>query len=517
MPYTPLQENGSRPARLLQSMLDASMHGIMVLQPILDHQSQPQDFTVEAANAAIKAQVGFGIDVSEKTLLSNVFPAYKKHGFFKFYVDALRSGQPQRQELFYSDGQLEGWFDIGVAPEEDLLVVTFVNITEAKQNQQRREETAQQLEAIMDIVQAGIFTFLPVRDDQGTVVDFRFGVVNRFFAAYVGQEPETLINDLGSKWFPAYKTNGLFEYYRNTYETGKTNRFDFHYNADGIDVWLDIQSTPQRDGILVTYTDYTSAKKLQLQLEKMVTELSRSNEHLEEFAYAASHDLQEPLRKIHFFSNHLKERYQEALGTEGASLLGRMENATRRMRRLIDDLLAFSRVSARHAQKEEVCLDDVLQEVLTDLETRVSESGAALHYDPLPCLQGDRSQFRQLFQNLLGNALKYVRAGVRPEIGVRCVVMPGREIRAEWQHKQQRATYYRIDVSDNGLGFEPEQAEKIFQLFHRLHGRSEFEGTGIGLAIVQKVAENHKGLVMAEGRPGEGAVFSVFLPKEGEK
>jgi signal transduction histidine kinase len=512
MPYTPFHEAGTHQARFIQSMLDASMHGIMVLLPVRNASGVLTDFTLEAGNNAIRNQVGFQIDPSQKPLLSEVFPAYKEYGFFDIYQKALVSGQLQRTELFYRDPQLEGWFDLGAAPQDELLVVTFVNISEARQYHQRTQQVAEQLEAIMNVVQAGIFTFIPVRDEHGSVIDFRFGVVNSFFASYVGQTPEKLIGDLGSTWFPAYKRNGLFEYYRNTYETGKMCRFEFHYDDDGIDVWLDIQCTPHGDGILITYTDYTAVKKLHLQLEKTVGELSRSNEHLEEFAYAASHDLQEPLRKIHFFSNHLKERYTEALGAEGASLLGRMENATRRMRRLIDDLLAFSRVSARRVQFEEIDLNAVLQEVIADLETRVSDSGAQLHFEQLPSIHGDRSQFRQLLQNLLGNALKYVRADVPPVITIRCSVVAGRDINAEWTAKQESANYYRLEVEDNGLGFDPEQSEKIFQLFHRLHGRSEFEGTGIGLAIVQKVAENHKGFVVAEGRPGAGASFMVYLP-----
>ncbi|RYY95224.1 MAG: two-component sensor histidine kinase [Chitinophagaceae bacterium] len=514
MPYTPTDHLENRHARLVQSMLDASMHGIMLLEPVRNAAGHVIDFLLAATNAAITSHVGFAVDTSTHPLLSSVFPTYRDSGFFDTYVEALESGTLQRRELYYEDTRLQGWFDLGVAPQEEALVVTFVNITENKLIQQRTEEAAARLQTVMDVVQAGIFTFIPERDAAGAVTDFRFGMCNPRFAQYVGQEPRALLGDLGSKWFPSYQVNGLFERYRRTYETGETDLFEFHYDEDGLDVWLNIQCTRQPDGILVTFTDHTTVKKLQLQLQGMVEELKRSNANLEEFAYAASHDLQEPLRKIHFFSNRLKETYQEELGANGAGMLERMENATRRMRVLIDDLLAFSRVSARRAQTEEVDLNGVLQDVLSDLETRISEKAAVVRTASLPCIQGDKLQLRQLFQNLIGNALKYSRDEAAPEVEIRCGVQAARSIPEDWTGKESAQRYYVLEVSDNGLGFEQQHARRIFQLFQRLHGRSEYEGTGIGLAIVQKVVENHLGHIRAEGRPGEGASFYIYFPEE---
>lgn len=502
----------NRDARLVQSMLEASMHGVMLLEPIRDGNGTIEDFRVEAANAAIKNQVGFPIDLATEPLLSRIFPTYKEHRFFDVYTRALETGQVQHKELFYKDKRLEGWFDLGVAPQDDSVVVTFVNITESKLYQQAIEQTAGQLNAIMNIAQSGIFLFSPVHNDEGEIIDFYFTKVNPTLASYVGQKPETLVGELGSKWFPGYKVNGLFEKYKEAFVTGTPNRFDFHYDEDEIDVWLDILATRLGDEVLVTFTDYTAVKKLQLQMETYVNELKRSNASLEDFAYAASHDLQEPLRKIHFFADRLKGKYYNELGSDGASMLDRMEDATGRMKTLIEDLLAYSRVSAKRTSFEEVNTDLLVREVLGDLEASIQEKGATIHVGFLPTLKGDPLQLRQLFQNIIGNALKYNRPEVPPLITINSTTVKGRNTGIEMLAREGTKLYHKIEIADNGLGFEQEHAERIFQIFQRLHGRSEYPGTGVGLAIVQKVVENHGGYIKAEGEPDKGATFRVWLP-----
>lgn len=502
----------NRDARLVQSMLEASMHGVMLLEPVRNSKDIIEDFRVEAANAAIKNQVGFPIDLSVEPLLSNIFPTYKEHRFFDVYTTALETGQVQHKELYYKDRRLEGWFDLGVAPQEDSVVVTFVNITESKKYQQEIEQTARQLNAIMDIAQMGIFLFCPVHNDEGEIVDFYFTKANPTLASYVGQKPEALVGELGSKWFPGYRINGLFERYKQAFVTGIADRFDFHYDEDEIDVWLNILVTRLGDEVLVTFTDYTDVKKLQLQMETYVNELKRSNASLEDFAYAASHDLQEPLRKIHFFADRLKGKYQNELGSEGASMLDRMEAATGRMKTLIEDLLAYSRVSAKRTSFEEVNTDLLVREVLGDLEASIQEKGASIHIGVLPTLKGDPLQLRQLFQNIIGNALKYNRPDVPPMITINSTLVKGKNTGIELLARNGAKVYHKIEITDNGLGFEQEHAERIFQIFQRLHGRSEYPGTGVGLAIVHKVVENHSGYIQAEGEPDKGATFRVWLP-----
>jgi signal transduction histidine kinase len=232
-------------------------------------------------------------------------------------------------------------------------------------------------------------------------------------------------------------------------------------------------------------------------LLRRAAELARSNAELEQFASIASHDLQEPLRKVQTFAAQITATEGDRLTEQGQDFLRRMSDAAGRMRALIDDLLMFSRVSTKGRPFVPVDLGEIIPLVLTDLELAVEESGAQLSIDPLPRIEGDALQLRQLMQNLLGNALKFQRPGVTPQIAVRAAVADG---------------IVELTISDNGLGFEAQFATRIFRAFERLHGASAYPGTGIGLALCRKIVERHHGTITAEGREGEGATFTIHLP-----
>jgi len=241
-------------------------------------------------------------------------------------------------------------------------------------------------------------------------------------------------------------------------------------------------------------------------------ELNRSNLELDQFAAVASHDLQEPLRKIQAFADRLEVDSREQLGEKGRDYLERILNSASRMRRLIDDLLAYSRVTTKGLSFTPVSLNQVVEEVVGDLEGRLQQSGGAITFDELPSITADPLQMRQLFQNLLANALKFHRPNVAPQVTVTSApISPA----ADSDNGQQSGKQLQVKISDNGIGFEPEYKERIFDLFQRLHGRNDYEGTGIGLAICKKIVERHGGTISAEGIPENGAVFTITLPLPG--
>ncbi len=239
--------------------------------------------------------------------------------------------------------------------------------------------------------------------------------------------------------------------------------------------------------------------------------LVRSNENLQRFAYVASHDLQEPLRKIQQFGDLLKDRYGTELG-EGTDYLARMQSAASRMSTLIRDLLTFSRISTQRDSSATVAIGDVVQAVANDLDLRIQETGAVIDVGPLPVVEGDVSQLHQLFQNLIGNALKFRRPDVEPLIWINAQRLTAADLPASVRPTRAAKMYDRIDVSDNGIGFDEKYVDRIFQVFQRLHGVNQYAGTGIGLAICEKVATNHGGAITATSQPGQGATFSVYLP-----
>ncbi len=239
--------------------------------------------------------------------------------------------------------------------------------------------------------------------------------------------------------------------------------------------------------------------------------LARSNENLQQFAYVASHDLQEPLRKIQQFGDLLKTR-QADLSAESILYLERMQSAASRMSTLIKDLLDFSRISTQRDVSGSVSLQQVVERVVSTLELRVEELGAQIRVGSLPTVLGDSSQLGQLFQNLLSNALKFHRPASVPLIEVTARWLSADHLPEDLKLSRGAIAYHRIDVVDNGIGFDEKYLDRIFQVFQRLHGKNEFAGTGIGLAICEKVVINHGGAITARSQPGQGAAFSVYLP-----
>jgi PAS domain S-box-containing protein len=252
-----------------------------------------------------------------------------------------------------------------------------------------------------------------------------------------------------------------------------------------------------RGGVAI-FRDITEQKR-QENLKIYTKALETSNRDLQDFIFVASHDLQEPLRKIESFGNFLREEAGPVLNSTTAGYLSRIQDAARRMSILIDDLLQLTRITTKAKPFQMVNLSEVIKEVGSDLETKLKETGGKIEAGELPKIEADPTQMRQLFQNLISNSLKYRKAGVPPLV----------QLEGEVDIRRNQCL---IRVQDNGIGFAQKYAEKIFNIFQRLHEKEEYEGTGIGLAICKKVVERHGGTITAISKPEEGALFEITLP-----
>lgn len=257
-----------------------------------------------------------------------------------------------------------------------------------------------------------------------------------------------------------------------------------------------------------------SAHELEQLVQDRTQELRQVNEQLKQFTYAASHDLQEPLRKISYFLDRLLSNIGPSLSEDNKKLTERIQHTANRMRSLIDDLLAYSNTTLGITNFKPVDLTSIVKDVLDDLEVTIIEKGAQVRLQDLPRVKGDQRQLRQLFQNLISNAVKYHKKDEAPQVQITSRLVQAEDMKAYVPRDIRSELFYEIEVKDNGIGFDPDDAERIFRLFQRLHGKAEYEGTGVGLAIVQKVVENHNGYVWAESEPGEGATFRILLPAE---
>jgi light-regulated signal transduction histidine kinase (bacteriophytochrome) len=242
-------------------------------------------------------------------------------------------------------------------------------------------------------------------------------------------------------------------------------------------------------------------------------QLERSNRDLQEFAYVASHDLQEPLRKILAFGDRLTTHYKAALDETGQDYLARMLDASRRMQILINDLLTYSRVATQAQPFVRVDLARVAADVVADLEHRIEQAKGRVEIGPLPTIDADPTQIHQLLQNLVGNALKFHRPDAPPVVKVYAHEGGERGARnGERQEATLDASRFTLHVEDNGIGFDPKYTDRIFKPFQRLHSRNDYEGAGMGLAICRRIVERHDGIITAVSAPGQGATFIVTLP-----
>jgi two-component system, LuxR family, sensor kinase FixL len=296
---------------------------------------------------------------------------------------------------------------------------------------------------------------------------------------------------------------------------GEEGDHKIFYRKDGSSFPAEYVRTPIKEkdrdiGAVVIFKDITERKRAEEAINRKAAELSRSNAELEQFAYVASHDLQEPLRKIQAFGDRLKAKCDAVNLQEGRDYLERMQSAAARMQTLINDLLTFSRVISASQPFVPVDLNAVTKGVLSDLEVRIEQTKARVEVGELPFIEGDPLQMRQLLQNLIGNALKFQPPNAQPLIRI-----AGRILKSPFAGTPEEDPYAEqceLTIHDNGIGFDERYLDKIFAVFQRLHGRNEYEGTGVGLAVCRRITDRHGGTINAKSKPGEGATFIVTLP-----
>ena len=360
--------------------------------------------------------------------------------------------------------------------------------------------------------------FVYAKDKQG-----RFVLNNPAHARDLGANlPEELKGKSDFDFFPAELAAQFYTDEQKIIETGKPVINQEQYKCkpgdlSGIKRWAVSSKVIWRDdqGVILGTVGITrdihemkvaqeSLHKSEEKLRQFTAQLERSNRELQDFAYVASHDLQEPLRKIVVFGERLKEKSSETLAPESLDYLDRMQKAAGRMQTLINDLLTFSRVTTKAHPFAPVNLAETASEVVNDLEGRIELVKGRVEVGALPVIDAEPLQMRQLLQNLIGNALKFRRPEEPPVVKVEAQIIP--------DPVTPEKKLCRLTISDNGIGFDEKYLDRIFNVFQRLHTRNEYEGTGMGLAIVRKIALYHGGDITAKSKPGQGATFILTMP-----
>ncbi|GAB2557802.1 PAS domain-containing sensor histidine kinase [Spirosoma aerophilum] len=453
----------------------------------------------------------------------------------------LQPGGDGRFDLEYrtvgrNDGQIRWIRSNGQAFFNEQGVVhqfigTVMDITADKENEallKRRveeqthtlEQQANQLRTTLDASLNSIIAMTALRDASNTVVDFMMDTANEAVIKSNFMTPDQIIGRPLLTVFPGNKDNGFFDLYVRVVETGQPEQSSQYYRDEfGLEGWFEVSAVKQgSNGVVVTYNNITERKQAELaaqqqekELKEANAELHRSNENLQQFAHIASHDLQEPLRRIQAFSDILQNQFVDSLSDGERDMVRRIQKSAGRMQLLIKDLLLYSQLSTQRDSFTTVALNDVLNDVVTDLEMTISEKNATVQTSPLPHIYGSASRLRQLFQNLITNALKFTQPGIAPLINIQFQEASPNELPANLID-QTNQPFWLITVSDNGIGFDERYKDRIFTPFQRLHNPANYSGTGIGLAICQRVTESHGGGIDVSSQEGKGSTFKIFLP-----
>ncbi len=487
-----------------RSLFQSIDEGFCIIQLLFDQTGKPVDYLFLEANPVFERQAGFQAPAGVR--MREIAPNHEQH-WFDIYGKVATTGEPVRFEN--TAAQQNRVFDVFAFrigdPAERKVAVLFNDITERKQIENALRTSEKNLREIMESITDGLAVL-----DRNWVYTY----MNDTGARIIQRKPEDLLGGYIWNLYPHSEGTRFFSGYHEAMETGQPVHFEEYY-PEPLNMWLECHCYPYQDGLAVYFRNVTERKaaadalnRYAAQLEQLNRELAFANRELKDFASIASHDLQEPLRKVKQFGKMLQKHASAALAREDQEYLDRMLDAAQRMQDMITELLDYSRINIQGNPFTQVDLAQIAREVLSDLDVRIEQTAGTVEIGELPVIEADPLHMRQLFQNLIGNALKFYNPGAAPVVKVRA-----EDGKMEGSGEEALCIHFQ----DNGIGIPEQYLEKLFQPFMRLHGRSQYEGTGMGLAICRKITERHGGTITATSLPGEGTTFIVMLPKRQRK
>ena len=486
----------------IHDLFEITDDGIIIFSPVYDEQKKVINFRYEQINETALQLINRNRQDLQGKRLLEAFPDLEGSQLFKQYVKVLETGEPYRTEFQYQNHGINAWFRNIVYRINQQLLVRFSDVSEYKQV---LLESARN-EGLYRALIKGLPDIDVLLVDRNFEVRISKGIPLRAYGYTDSVQRNTSLTNILDEDIARTITRICRRSFRGQTIKEEISQDDTIYRLSFVPTY-DYDGTAF--GCLIVTEDIGVFSLTEDQLRNKLYALESAKESLEQFAYVASHDLQEPLRKIRAFGDRIKTRSADKLDERGQDYFNRMQSAAQRMQTLIDDLLKYSRVGRIQNTFEAVDLNELLETVISDLETIISDSDATVEVAPLPTIEGETTQLRQLFQNLLSNAIKFKKEGVPPKISIKSRPLSPDEV----DLPNSVSDPYEITVTDNGIGFDEKYLDRIFNIFQRLHGRNHYPGTGIGLAICRKIAENHQGDIYATSSEGKGATFYVILPK----
>ncbi|WP_308992334.1 ATP-binding protein [Mariniflexile litorale] len=501
----------------LTNIFKSISHVVMHFKSIRAENGEIVDFEILFVNDKINPVTGDNPSHIEKRKVSEVYPNIFKSGVYKYLIDAIENDKPEHYEFpHHKNGKVQ-WFYATAIKLGDGVTITTREVTDEKEKANELIKLNEEL-----IIQNSILTGAERIAKIGNFLwylDNGVSEISDNFYHMLGYEPKEFdlsferyrefvhpddledYDKIGAKILTELQAT---EYtYRITTKQGDLKYFKTNgqfINKNGKTVMIGVVQ------------DVTQTIEAEEKLLKSNLELKNRNAELESFNRVASHDLQEPLRKIQLFALRIEDTEAENFSGKSKEYFNKVTKAVNRMQSLIENLLAYSRINISKKDFEKVDLNQVLDKIKEDLTTSIHNSETVVVSDKLPKIKGVTFQMEQLFTNLISNAIKYKNASEAPRLEIRYSKVAASELPD--QSPTARRQYHKISFLDNGIGFDQQYAEKIFEVFQRLHQKTEYSGTGIGLAICKKIVENHNGYIYATGNEGVGAQFIVYLPAQ---
>ncbi|MEO8934080.1 MAG: ATP-binding protein [Xanthomarina sp.] len=499
----------------LANIFKSISHVVMNFKSIRNNQGEIIDFEILFVNDRINPLTADVPEELKNKKVSQVYPHIFESGVFEHLVHAVENGQAESFEMSHEIDNALYWFKATAIKLGDGVTVTIREITDEKGKADQLLSLNEQLiirNSILtdaeSIAKIGSFIWyiesdlLEISDNFYYMLDYKtkeFDFSFKKFMEFIHPEDFNFVEEVSKQSLIDLKPR---EY---TYRIISKNGFIKSFKTNGQFI--------NKNGKMVmigVVQDVTATLVAEESLRKSNLELKQSNAELESFNRVASHDLQEPLRKIQLFISRIEDIENEQFSEKGKSYFEKVKTAGSRMQSLIQNLLAYSRIDSSKTDFETIDLNLVLEKALEDLTASIAETNAKIEIHQLPVIKGVFFQIEQLFVNLISNAIKYKSNIETPHIEIRSEKVSASKIKSNFI--KSHSYYYKISVNDNGIGFDNKHAEKIFEVFQRLHQKTEYSGTGIGLAICKKIVENHNGFIYATSKLGEGAHFIIYLP-----
>lgn len=496
-----------KPTQLIDQLFNLFTSGVTFFEPVLDDHNIPVDFRFVLINDVGLAMSGFQRQQLIGKTLREIYPATDSFGLFTTYRTVFLTGVAYQGEHFYPDYSV--WREVSVTRVSNGLMVTYNDITYHK----KLELISQQQESFLHTLFANSNALLILLNpifQQGELIDFCIVRCNEVYAKIAGQTSDQLVQQHFSVLHPGFQETQVFEAVKQLLITEQSQQFFETCQFNGRTVWFDSTVVKVDQYILLSTLDITERYECQQTIDQLTQSLQRTSNNIQEFNFVASHDLQEPLRKIQQFGDLLKTGYGDALG-DGRDYLDRMQASAQRMSMLLKALLAYSRVSTIRKPFVTISLMSVINKVIGILEEPIKQTKAHLEVENLPVIEGDVSQLEQLFEELLSNSIKFVSTGEQPNIRISYQHLKINELPPSVLTKGFVSAYHVVTVHDNGIGFESKYNKRIFGVFQQIH-KGVYPGTGIGLAICQRIVENHHGVIVSQSEYGKGASFAIYLP-----